>query len=348
MIKPTRLKKNDTITLVSLSSNNIAEPEFSFRFDLIKNRLEKLGLKYVFSKNALLPRSELNAHPELIAEDLVACLQDKNIKGIIAINGGRNAIDMVPHLMKVKGIDDIIRNNPKILLGFSDTTIQHLFFYNKGVQTYYGQNIVCDICEQEKNMFSYSLRAFKGFFKSKRVKIKPSKFWYHERSAYDISQLNIKRIKSKNISFEVFGINSFLEGELLGGCIERLNSLLTEDKYQACNLFPSLEVWQDKIVFLESCDFSLEFNKFKEYLINLDNFGVFKIAKAIIYGRNPNEQCSIDCKNELLKYANQYSIPLVYNANIGHSSPRAILPYGAKVRIDNKGIITLLENFVSE
>ena len=86
MLKPARLKKNDTIALVSLSSNNISDPEFSFRFDLIEKRLKKLGLNYVFSKNALLSRAELNAHPELIAEDLVDCLKDNNIKGIICAN----------------------------------------------------------------------------------------------------------------------------------------------------------------------------------------------------------------------------------------------------------------------
>ena len=347
MLKPARLKKNDTIALVSLSSNNISDPEFSFRFDLIEKRLKKLGLNYVFSKNALLPRAELNAHPELIAEDLVDCLKDNNIKGIIAINGGRNAIDTIPYLMKIEGIDELIRNNPKILLGFSDTTIQHLFFYNRGVQTYYGQNIVCDICEQEKNMFKYSLKAFKSFFRAGSIKIKPSKHWYHERTAYDITQLNVPRIQSKNTTFEVCNLDNYVDGELLGGCIERLNSMLTEDKYKECGLFPELSVWQDKILFLESCDFALEFNKFQEYLSNLDNFGVFKVVRAIIYGRNPNEQYSDECKKELLQYTNKHNIPLIYNANIGHSSPRAIVPYGARVRIDARGVIELLEQFVS-
>lgn len=347
MIKPARLKKNDTVALVSLSSNNIAEPEFPFRFELIEKRLKKLGLNYVFSKNALLPRAELNAHPELIAEDLVACLQDKSIKGIIAINGGRNAIDTIPALLQIEGIDEIVRANPKILLGFSDTTIQHLFFYNRGIQTYYGQNIVCDICEQEKNMFPYSLKAFKSFFRVSPIKIKPSKYWYHERTAYDITQLGVSRVKSKNTTFEVIGLNESVEGELLGGCIERLNSMLTDEKYKECGLFPSLPEWQDKILFLESCDFTLDFAKFQEYLSNLDKFGVFGAVKAVVYGRNPNEQYSDECKHELLKYTTANNIPLVYNANIGHSSPRAIIPYGARVCIDASGVISLLEQFVN-
>ena len=347
MLKPARLKKNDTIALVSLSSNNIAEPEYSFRFDLIEKRLKELGLNYVFSKNALLPRAELNAHPELIVEDLVDCLKDKSIKAIVAINGGRNAIDTIPALMKVKGIDDIIRNNPKILLGFSDTTIQHLFFYNRGVQTYYGQNIVCDICEQEKNMFAYSLKAFKSFFRAKPITIKPSKYWYHERTAYDITQLNVNRDKSKNTSFQVFNLNGCVEGEMLGGCIERINSMLTDTQYKKCKLLPALTEWQDKILFLESCDFSLDFLKFQEYLHNLDKYGVFKVVRAVVYGRNPNEQYSNECKEELLRYTSENNIPLVYNANIGHSSPRAIIPYGARVRIKTNGTIKLLEPFVN-
>ncbi len=345
MIKPKRLYPNDTVALVSLSSNNIGDPDYSFRLELIEKRMKKLGLNYVFSKNALLPRSELDANPNLIAQDIVDCLLDDNIKAILAINGGKNAIDTIHYLEQVPNIDEIIRNNPKILLGFSDTTIQHFFFYNRGVQTYYGQNVVCDICEQEEDMFDYTLDNFNNLFLAKKVTINPSKYWFKERPSYDSSQNGVKRVRRSAVAMS-FNFPRNISGEILGGCVERISSMLTDKRYISANVMPSIDKWCDKILFLESCDYNLDFAQFQEYLTNLDNFGIFSSVKGIVYGRNPNEQSLNSCYEALKGYATKYNIPLLYNVNIGHASPRAIIPLGAKVTITPNGVIKICEPFV--
>ena len=71
--------------------------------------------------HALAPPDFVSAHPELRATDLHQAFADPTISGIFASIGGDDAIRLLPHLNL-----DVIRHNPKVFLGFSDTTAIHL------------------------------------------------------------------------------------------------------------------------------------------------------------------------------------------------------------------------------
>lgn len=349
MLKPQRLKKGDTVALVSMSANNIGEPKYAFRFKLIEDRLKELGLNYIFSANALKSREELTANPKLIFDDIVECFKNKDIKAIIAINGGHNAETTVKYFFENEEIKNVVLSNPKIVLGYSDTTIQHLIFYKWGLQTYYGQNLVCDICEQEKTMLAYSKKHFEMLFSSSEQVIEKSDIWYHERPTYGESQNGKERQKEKNTDYEFIGFSGDVEGELLGGCIERLDLLLTSPDKMVNSIFPSLDEWKDKILFLESCEESYSPEKIAEMLENLEKNGIFNAVKAIVWGRRANNVYSNEMKNIFTKISNKYKMPVVFNANVGHASPRSILPYGALVRLNNTdNKIYILENFVGD
>ena len=59
--------------------------------------------------------------------------KDKSIKGVINAIGGDDTIRLLPY------IDfDVIKNNPKIFMGFSDTTVNHFMMYKAGLVSYYG------------------------------------------------------------------------------------------------------------------------------------------------------------------------------------------------------------------
>ena len=53
---------------------------------------------------------------------------DSSIKAIFSTVGGDESIRILPHLDL-----DIIRNNPKIFLGFSDMTTIHMACYQAGL-----------------------------------------------------------------------------------------------------------------------------------------------------------------------------------------------------------------------
>ena len=152
MIKPKKLKKGDKVAIVSLSNGLAGEEMFIHRYELGKKRLEQLGFNVVTMKNALKGIEYLYNHPEKRAEDFMDAILDKDIKGIICNIGGDDTIRLLPY------IDfKAIANNPKVFMGYSDTTINHFMMQKAGVVSYYGPAVMTDFAENN-NMHTYTLK----------------------------------------------------------------------------------------------------------------------------------------------------------------------------------------------
>lgn len=152
MIKPKKLKKGDKVAIVSLSNGLAGEEMFIHRYELGKKRLEQLGFNVVTMKNALKGIEYLYNHPEKRAEDFMEAILDKDIKGIICNIGGDDTIRLLPY------IDfKAIANNPKVFMGYSDTTINHFMMQKAGVVSYYGPAVMTDFAENN-NMHTYTLK----------------------------------------------------------------------------------------------------------------------------------------------------------------------------------------------
>ena len=156
MIIPEKLKKGDTVAIVSLSSGMGGEKEFLHRYEIGKQRLEKIfGLKVITMPNALKGCDYLDKHPEARASDLMDAFKDRNIKGIFTMIGGDDSIRIVPFIDY-----DVIKNNPKIFTGFSDTTFNHFMLNKLGLSTFYGHSFLVDICELDNDMLPYTENIF--------------------------------------------------------------------------------------------------------------------------------------------------------------------------------------------
>src|SRR5690625_984643 len=143
LIKPEKLTKGDIVATVSPSSGLAGESVFHWRYEQGVRRLEEVfGLKVVAMPNSLKGIDYLYEHPEARAADLMNAFQDESIKGIIANIGGEDSIRLLPY------IDfEVIRNNPKVFMGFSDVTISHLFCHHAGLSSFYGPAILTDFAE---------------------------------------------------------------------------------------------------------------------------------------------------------------------------------------------------------
>jgi muramoyltetrapeptide carboxypeptidase LdcA involved in peptidoglycan recycling len=64
-------------------------------------------------------------------------LKDPSIQGIISTIGGDDSIRMLPFLDY-----SVIHHNPKVFLGYSDSTITHFTFLKAGVTSFYGPSIM--------------------------------------------------------------------------------------------------------------------------------------------------------------------------------------------------------------
>lgn len=155
MIKPNRLKKGDKVAILSLSRGMLGEGKFIHILDIAEERLEKeYGLEVVVMSNALKGIEYLYNNPKARAEDLMNAFKDKEVKAIINAIGGDDTIRLLPY------IDfDIIKNNPKIFMGFSDTTVNHFMMYKAGLVSYYCTSLMnnwgeyVEINEYTKNAF---------------------------------------------------------------------------------------------------------------------------------------------------------------------------------------------------
>ena len=351
MIKPEKLRKGDKVAIVSLSSGMIGDKEFIHKYYLGKKRLEEeFGLKVVAMPNALKGSEYLFNHPEARAEDLMNALKDNSIKGIICSIGGEDTCRLLPY------IDfNTIRNNPKIFMGFSDTTINHLMFYKAGITSFYGPCIMCNFAEYGK-MFEYEKDAIKNLlFNSKdSYAIIPSKTWTHETIWWNEENINKeKTLYPDSKGYEILQGKGLISGKLLGGCLESLSAMLGyfKDEWYDGNhelglnqkimsdqydLFPSKDEWKNKILFIETSECQPSPSVFGDMLDVLIKYGVIANINGIIVGKPKEEkfyeEYKVVIKNKIGKL--REDLPIFYNVNFGHATPINIIPYGIECELN--------------
>ena len=122
------------------------------------------------------------------AEDLNEAFRDKNVKAILTVIGGFNSNQIIKYLDY-----EMIKNNPKILCGFSDITILLDTIYAKtGLVTYYGPHFSSF---GMKKGFEYTFEYFKKMLLDDgNAKVESSKEWSDD--AWFIDQENREFIKN--------------------------------------------------------------------------------------------------------------------------------------------------------
>ena len=342
MIKPERLKKGDKVAIVSLSNGRLGEKKYLHKYELGKKRLEeKFGLEVIAMPNALKGIEYLYEHPEKRAEDLMNAFKDKSIKAIICAIGGDDTIRLLNYIDY-----NIIKDNPKIFMGFSDTTANHFMMYKAGLISYYGPCLICDFAEYV-DMYDYTENAVREllFDAKENYEIKKCDYWTNEHISWCEENMNKAKTRIKDLKgYEVLQGKGKVTGKLLGGCLDGF------PLYNGTEIWPSLDDWKDKILFLETSEEKPEPDLVMYYLRNLGAQGILNVAKGIIVGKPDGEKYYEEYKGvfiKVLKEFNRTDMPVLYNVNFGHSSPIGVIPYGVtcELDVDNKKI-TLLESVV--
>lgn len=129
---PNRLKKGDTIGLISPSSDISKED-----LEVINNSImlmEVAGFNIKFAKNALKNTLGYGGTAKEKAEDINEMFRDDNVNAIFCISGGFNSNVVFDYLNY-----DYIENHPKIVCGFSDSTsLTNAIYAKTGVVTFNG------------------------------------------------------------------------------------------------------------------------------------------------------------------------------------------------------------------
>lgn len=334
MIKPNSLQKGDKVALVSLSSGIFGEEESKERLQRTINNLQNIfGLEVVIMPNALIGKKETYEHPELRAKDFMDAFKDKSIKAIFALTGGDDTIRLLPY------IDfDVIRNNPKIFMGFSDTTINHFMMYKAGVMSYYGPAVGVEFSLNnvlEKNIYT----VINTLFEPNENMNLP----HHNVLANDPIDFSLGLdIKEDNKGYEVIQGSGKIQGHLLGGCIDVFTMM------NGTEIWPSKEEWKNKILFIETSEEQPSPSLIKYMFYNLGAQDILNNINGILIGR-PKDGKYYEEYNEVIKEVtriyNCEHLPIISNCHFGHAWLWNILPLGINVEIDcNNKKICFLES----
>ncbi|MDM5337179.1 LD-carboxypeptidase [Fictibacillus enclensis] len=112
-VRPPILQRGDTIGIVTLGS-----PLEPARINEGIKTLRSLGFNTVLGKNVYTSTGFLAGTDQQRAADLMAMFSNKNVKMILPTRGGVGVAGILPYLNFT-----VIRQNPKIVSGYSDITI---------------------------------------------------------------------------------------------------------------------------------------------------------------------------------------------------------------------------------
>ncbi len=329
MIK-SKLERNKIIKLLSLSSGIAGEEAFLPRYNIGKKRIEDLtGCKAEETENSLKGIEFILNNPEARAKDLNDSFKDPNVTGIIANIGGLDS-----HLLWEFIDQDVIKSNPKFLIGFSDTTSIHLMLYKLGIQSFYGPSVLDGFAENVE-MHEFTKRHFleMAFGEGKYTIEQSSDEWTSEYLEWTVEENNsIKRKLNKEQHGHIWkGFNdNIIEAELLGGCLDSLKEI------NHLEFYPTNDQWKDKAIFLETAEDKISPEEFGKAILKLKCD--LDVAKVLLIGKPKDEEYF----NEYLDILNKHiNTPFIYNMNFGHTAPVLTIPYGGKVTIDpeNKNIV---------
>ena len=321
-IIPSKLNIGDEIRVIAPSrSMCILSKEV---IESAKSRLENIGFKVTFGKNVLNSIGEdYNcANIEDRIEDLHEAFKNKNVKAILTVIGGYNVNQILDYIDY-----KLIKENPKIICGFSDiTALTNAIYAKTGLVTYSGPHFSSF---GMKKGFEYTEKYFrKMFMQTGSIEIESSNEW--SNNSWFKEQENRTFIKNEGMKIINKGE---AEGTIVGGNLCTLNLL------QGTEYMPELE---KTILFIED-DGLVEKNFNKEFdrdLQSLLHCAKNKNIKGIIIGRAENN-CEMDDEKwkRILKSKKELTnIPIVINADFGHTTPIFTFPIGgyAKIKVDEE------------
>lgn len=342
-----RVKK---IGIVSLSSGVLGEDFVAHEVKIGIERLKEYGIEVEFLPNSKKGIEFIKNNPGARAKDLIKAFKDDSIDMILCAIGGDDTYRLLPYLFENNELKMAVKQ--KIFLGFSDTTMNHFMLNKVGIKTFYGQAFLPDVCELSNEMLPYSKHFFEELINTGKIKeIYPSDVWYNEREDFSEKAIGISMEEHHNGGFELLRGNSKFEGKILGGCLDSIFNIFDTPRYedtvylcQKYSLFPSLNEWENKILLLETSEERPKPELFRKMILKLQEYGIFDVISGLIIGKPQNEEYYEEYKQILLDEIKNQDLSIVYNINVGHSTPRCIIPFGVDAKVDvEKQIIEFKE-----
>jgi muramoyltetrapeptide carboxypeptidase len=303
VVKPKALKAGHTIA-VTAPAGAIFNPAHIEKFSAI---LQNMGFKVKLGKTLSEKYGYLAGSDELRAEELNSFFRNDDVDGIIAMRGGWGCARML-HLLDY----ELLRKNPKVLMGFSDITSLLMAAYTRsGLVTFHGP-----VGYSGWNDFSVDYVKRTIMQKETVIMLQPA---FCQDKLCTITKGTAR-------------------GTLMGGNLAVVASMLGT---------PYVPHWKDKILFLEET--TEEVYRIDRLLTQLKLAGVLDKISGFIFGEcvkcDPEEpEKSLTLMQVFDDHIKPLGIPAFYGSMIGHIENKFTLPVGIEAEMDAAvGTIELLE-----
>jgi muramoyltetrapeptide carboxypeptidase len=314
--KPPRIRPGDTIGLIEPATGS-DEP---FDITLVEEAVVAMGLKSKRGQHILDRYGYLGGQDKDRAADVTAMYADKDVRAILCVRGGWGCARLLPF------VDwDVVRANPKLLIGYSDITALHMAIAAKGgAYTLHGPN--GSSAWGESSLDSFKAITFDGAMPV-----------YKNPVASD-DRLVQRKWRIQKLT------GGKAQGRLLGGNLTVLTALA------GTQYLPSFD---GAILFLEDVD-EAEY-RIDRMLTQLGQAGVLSKLAGVVFG-----QCT-SCSDPdgsgagggftlnmlLQQHLGSLGVPAFQGAWFGHIADQHSLPVGALAEIDaDAGTLRLLESAV--
>jgi len=301
MIIPNKLNKGDSVLVVP-ASNSILEKDKEY-IEKSKKMLEDLGLNVEFSEHAYSNTTGYGATVFEKAEDINEGFKNSKYQMLFIAKGGGNSNALFDYLDY-----EAIKENPKIICGFSDSTsITNMITAKTDMVTYNGPTFK-SLSSWETN-YAYN--------------------WFIKRFMEDSLSLQDENDKFYSIR------EGKAVGELLGGNLS-LTAKMCAGKYKLN--------FDNKILFIEELGFESEPAICSGNLHYMKQNGVFEKLKGIWVGYYEHED-NVKLEDIVLEVLGEdYNIPIIKSNNFGHTDKKMVIPIGTIAKIDtskNEKIVLL-------
>jgi muramoyltetrapeptide carboxypeptidase len=314
-LKPARLKPGAVVAIVSPAGATFEREDV----EIVQDAVRGLGLVPKLSRHLLDRYGYLAGQDKDRAADLNQMFADPEVAAILPIRGGWGCSRMLPYLDY-----NLIRQNPKIIVGFSDITALTLAIYARtGVITFHGPNGLTSWKTKQTEYFRRVL------FTGEAMTFQNLKDGDDEDRLMQVKN----RIKTIN--------PGQARGRLIGGNLSVFSGIV------GSTYVPDLK---GAILFLE--DTNENIYRLDRLMTHLKIAGVFDKLAGFIFGQCPNcapdaDYGSLTLEEVIFDHIKPLGIPAWSGAMIGHIEPILTLPIGLEVEIDSRvGTIRMLESAV--
>lgn len=312
-IKPTALKKGDTIGLVCPAYSAFIKEEVKIAIE----GLQVLGFNVVEGKHIYDRYGNLAGKDEDRAADINEMFGNKEIDAIMAMHGGWGCARILPLLDY-----ELIKKNPKVLIGYSDITALLLGIYSQtGLVTFHGP-----VGSSTWNSFTVD------YFKSILMEKSATKMLNPVKKGDNLVQTEDR----------IYTITSGkANGKLIGGNLTVLSHILGS-KY--------VPDFTGAILFIE--DVQEDTYRVDRMITQLKLAGILNQISGFVFGKctdcPPSKSYgSLTLEDIFNDHIKPLKIPAFSGAMIGHIKDKFTVPVGIEATIDaDLGIIQLKESAV--